>query len=74
MANGCGGCGKPKPGPHGGAKPAGTVNPKPSTPMTSQTESFQLNLVGGEKVMVTGSLLEAQATLMRLGGQGTIDC
>lgn len=64
---GCGTCGKPKPGPYGhpSSKPA-------STSMSAQTQSFRLELSTGETLTVNGSMLEAQATLARLGGLGKI--
>lgn len=68
---GCGSCGKPKPGPHGSQKP--TPSPSNNTSMAAQTQSFSLKLATGEKLTVNGSLLEATATLVRLGGNGTIE-
>jgi hypothetical protein len=72
MAGSC--CGKPNPGPHGNQKPKPNPQPqpKPSTSMTGATQSFTLNMASGETRTVKGSLLEAQATLARLGGRGQI--
>lgn len=66
---GCGTCGKPRPGPYG--HPSNS-KPTPSTSMGAQTQSFQLEMNSGEKLVVTGSRLEARATLARLGGRGKI--
>lgn len=41
--------------------------------MAAQTQSFKLTLGSGESLTVRGSLLEAQATLQRMGGSGTIE-
>lgn len=60
-------CGKPKPAPHGAAKP----NPADSGGLSSRTQSFTLQLSSGKSQQFTGSLLEAQAKIVRLGG-GTI--
>lgn len=71
MAEGCGSCGKPKPGPLGLGKPAPAAPPapkKPSTSMGGQTQSFRLHLVDGTTMRIRGSLLEAQSMLIRKGG------
>jgi hypothetical protein len=66
MAKPCN-CGKAKPGqPVGTSKGTGTT-------MTGKTMSFTLNPTRGPSRSYTGSLLEAQAALVRLGG-GTLDC
>lgn len=74
MAAGCGSCGKPKPKPHGHPSNASSrpVN-QAGTSMAAQTQSFKLTLGSGESLTVRGSLLEAQATLQRMGGSGTIE-
>jgi hypothetical protein len=61
-------CGKPKPG-----QPKGGTSKGSGTTLTGKTMSFTLNPASGPSRSYTGSYLEAQAALVRLGG-GTLDC
>lgn len=61
-------CGKPKPGPLGSKPRPGST---PAGGLASQTQSFTLQLKSGKTQSFNGSLLEAQAAVVRAGG-GTI--
>jgi hypothetical protein len=65
-------CGKPKPGPLGAASTPVSITPTPPTTpsggLSSRTQSFTLISTSGSTQKFTGSLLEAQAALVRSGG------
>ncbi len=60
-------CGKPKPGPLR-PKPQGV----PAGGLAGQTQSFTLQFTSGKTQSFQGSLLEAQAAVVRAGGGSII--
>lgn len=66
-------CGKPKPGPLGGQQSGGSTSSSStqsgeSGGLSSRTQSFSLQLGSSAPVSFTGSMLEAQAQAVRMGG------